>query len=259
MSTAVGNAMRSSEHVAMAALEQPALRVQRAVSPEALLSCRHFVYRSYLAKGYLQQDVVKAKAAGTYHADQTHASPAARARGQVYFVESAPGELAATGTLIRDTPLHGSRFVRNGGLPLDKSLPRELFALRTRLGPGAVLAELGGLASSTSSVGGSQMQVLRAMRRGEAHTQPLTALFDELQRQAEAQGVTDLVVGVHPTHANFYERLGFTTQPLLSHRPGAEGLQNAEVVLLHGKTRELSTDLSAPVPRRTDDFFERAS
>jgi len=255
MSTAVVTTARSSEQLSLAQVT-PALPVLRALSPEALLRCRQLVYRSYLAKGYLELEPTTARTAGTYHHDQTHASPAARARGQVYFVES-EGAVAATGTLIRDTPMHGSRFARNGGLPLDTPLAREMFALRTRLGPNAVLAELGGLASSTASSGGSQMHVLRAMRRGESHTQPLTALFDAMRRQAELQGVSDLLVGVHPTHTNFYERLGFVKVPLLSHRPGYEGLRNAEVVLLHGKTRGLSTDLSAR-PREVD-FFEPAA
>ncbi len=219
--------------------------VQRAVSKDDVARCRQLLFSSYVTKGYLEPDPVLAKAAGTFYQDQTHASPAARRRGQTFFVEAEDGTVAATGTLIRDTPQHVSRVAKNYGLPLDASVPEELETLRRELPPGSKLAELGGLAAGADSSGLASVRVLKALRGGAPESHPVTALFEAAKRHARAQGVTDLVMGVHPTHAKFYERIGFREcKPLLGGaRADYTGLQNAEVVLLHAKVDEISLSL----------------
>lgn len=223
----------------------PAVVVQRANSAEDLLRCRQLLFSQYAAKGYLETDPARAKPAGTFHGDQSHASPAARSRGQTFFVEAADGSVVATGALIRDTAAHVSRFAENFGLPLDKSVPDELAALRNELGPTAKIAELGGVAAVGETSGLASVKVLKALRRGGPESHPVTALFNALHLHAKAQGVTDLVMGVHPTHAGFYQRLGFRERSPVSGGPRADylGLQNAEVVLLHGKIDEVSLTL----------------
>lgn len=223
----------------------PAL-VQRANSTEDLLRSRQLLYTQYAAKGYLETDPVRAKPAGTFHGDQSHSSPAARRRGQTFFVEGEDGSVVATGVLIRDSAAHVSRFAENFGLPLDKSVPGELAALRNELGPSAQIAEFGGVAAVGETSGLASVKVLKALRRGGPESHPVTALFNALHAHAKAQGVTDVVMGVSGLHAGFYERLGFRERAPVSGGPRADyvGLQNAQVVLLHGKIDEVSLKLA---------------
>ncbi len=234
--------------------------IRRANTTAELTACRKLVYRYYDAKGYLEADVALARLAGTFHGDQTHASPLARRRGQVFYAADGLGSVLATGTVIRDTRAHVSQAAAHFGLPLDSVVPAEMSALRQKLGPGAVLAEMGGLAAVAPSgpPGAMSTNVLRAVRTGAAHADPLTSLFATMLEHSRLQGVTDLVVGVHPTHARFYQRMGFHDRSSVGWHavPVYAGLKNAAVVFLHAKVAELGLAVRRPPrePAAADSF-----
>ncbi len=214
------------------------LEVKRALSSSELLRCRELVYEAYAQKGYLLEDTFEARRGGTFHSNRTHASPAARRTGQVFFVESAPQVVAATGTLIRQGPGDLST------LPLWKPVKAELIKLSQSLGPDAVLAEMGGLASTGQGSG-----TLRALRTGVWDGDALTTLFAGMHANAQAQGITDLVIGVHPSHTGFYRRLGFTAvgATVQEGLPDYAGLQHAALALLHAPLEDMLCAQATPI------------
>ncbi len=218
------------------------VEVNRAQTAAEIEACRTLVFTSYEGKGYLMPEGPAARENGTYHRDQTHASPAARRRGQTFFVQDEGGTIITTGTLVRDTAAHVSKKAAAFGLPLDKASPAQMAIIRQRFGSKAVLGEVGALASSAQATSGFALEMLRALRRGELRSHPVTALFLAIAKHVDAQGITNVVVGVNPTHALFYAKMGFTQ---LEGSAGYEGLQNAAVVVLHTKTGDFLARLRA--------------
>ena len=209
----------------------------RAVSEFQKFCCRKLVFEFYRRKGYLLPDAEAARKAGTYFDDETHTSLIGRRRGQVFHAKLTDGELVATSMFVKDTGQHVSKAAKNYGLPLDKTMPAELARLRAAAGPRAVFGEIGSVASTGVNENAHSVAVLRAIRRRDWSLSPLTAIFSQMYQHARQQGITDAVIGVHPTHKLFYEKLGFAE--VASQRPQYVGLQGADVVLLHAKLEGL--------------------
>lgn len=124
---------------------------------------------------------------------------------------------------------------RSGGLPLDAVYPAELDRLREE---GRTLVEVGLLADRRGDLSRSLDATLDLMKYGFFH--------------GLHQGGTDLVIGVHPHHARFYQRI-FAFEPF-----GAEStcpsVNHAPVVGL--RLDLASTLMLEPLPKGLRYFVE---
>lgn len=156
------------------------------------------------------------------HTNQQAASPAA-----AVFVGELNGQTDTTLTAIHDS---------DAGLPLDAVYPAELGALRNR---GRQLSEIGLFADRRESIGRSLNALLDLIRLAFYYTHRSDA--------------TSIVIGVHPHHAGFYQRMfGFD---IASDVRSYEAANGKPVVLMH--LPMLERLMAAPVPRGISYFLQR--
>jgi hypothetical protein len=156
------------------------------------------------------------------HTNQHAASPSA-----AVFVGELNGQTDTTLTAIHDS---------EAGLPLDAVYPTELATLRNS---GRQLSEIGLFADRRESIGRSLNALLDLIRLAFYYTHRSDA--------------TSIVIGVHPHHAGFYQRLlGFEIYGDVRSYAAANG---KPVVLLHLPMRERL--MTAPLPRGISYFLQR--
>ena len=207
------------QHAPEAAVTTPSAPVSRSRScgirvastlPEVVDAWR-MVYQRYLASGLIAA-----------HPYQLHTAAEAVGPGTTTIREHRGQELSRTISSYLDS---------RRGLPLDAVYPTALQRARTR---GERLGEIGLLAEcpAADDTAATRTQDLFAFMR-----YPVYALYH--------QGASQVVIGVHPRHARFYERLlGFEVAgPVVSY----PRLLDRDVVLLRFDTARL--DDTDPAPR----------
>ncbi len=155
----------------------------------------NLVYRVYLASGFINES-----------ARRLHAAPQMFSERARVFLKHVRGLPRATVSAVLDGPR---------GLPMDDCYGRELDALRAR---GRRMFEVAHFADA------GQLPGQEPDRAGVASSlETLTGLAFQFGRAA---GCDDLIIGVHPRHARFYERAwGFeqegepSTCSAVRHRP----------------------------------------
>jgi hypothetical protein len=160
-----------------------------------VLAAWNLVYRVYLASGYIGEN-----------GSRLHAAPQMFSERARVFLKHVRGLPRATVSAVLDGP---------HGLPMDECYGPELDALRAR---GRRMMEVAHFADA------GQLPGWEADRAAAASSlETLTGLAFQFGRAA---GVDDLVIGVHPRHARFYERAwGFeqegepSTCSAVRHRP----------------------------------------
>jgi hypothetical protein len=156
------------------------------------------------------------------HTNQHAASPAA-----AVFVGELNGQTDTTLTAIHDS---------EAGLPLDAVYPTELAALRSI---GRQLSEIGLFADRRESIGRSLSALLDLIRLAFYYTHRSDA--------------TSIVIGVHPHHVGFYQRVfGFEIAGDVRSYEAANG---KPVVLMH--LPMLERLMATPVPRGISYFLQR--
>jgi hypothetical protein len=182
---------------------------------EQVVSAWHLVYVAYRRLGLVDPNEYE------IHTSRQAASP----QGAV-IVGEIRGQTAATLTIVRDGNL---------GLPLDGVYPAELGGLRAR---GRSLNEVGLFADRREDMRRSLSALLGLMR--------FVFYYASLDRLAS------LVIGVHPHHVSFYERmLGFET---FGETKTYASVNDRLVTLLK---IDVAERLSAPPVPRALSFFLR--
>jgi hypothetical protein len=164
-----------------------------AVTLEEVIKAWQLVYRAYLRSELILPN-----------RQEIHTNPGAVQEGTVVVVGTLEEEICATISAYLD---------RSDGLPLDAIYAAELGALRAR---GHRLVEVGLLADRRAKLSRSFEATLRLMK---------FAYFWGL-----LNGMTDIVIGVHPHHSGFYQRVfGFD---LVGEESCCPWVNNAPVVPL---------------------------
>ena len=191
------------------------LQISVATTREEVAAAWNLVYRSYRQAELIDDNPY-----------QIHTVPHALRPGTSVILGRIDGEIVSTLTIMHDG---------REGLPLDRVYQPRLDQLRKE---GRRLMEVGLFADR-------RLSISRA-----------TAAFMEMMRfvfYSSCYSLADIMIGVHPSHAPFYERnFGFVidgpvdVHPLVNCRP---------VVLLRGDTQ---AQLSAnPVPQQLVDYVNR--
>lgn len=183
---------------------------------EEVATAWQLVYRSYRDADLIKDNPF-----------QIHTVPHALRTSTTVVLGRLDKELVSTLTMMHDS--------KKGGLPLDCVYKTRLDELRSE---GRKLMEVG----------------LFADRR--LHIGRATAAFMEMMRFVfynSCYHLADIVIGVHPSHASFYQRnFGFAidghvdVHPTVNHRP---------VVLLRGDTQAQLT--ANPVPMQLKEYLNR--
>lgn len=191
------------------------LQISIATTREEVASAWNLVYRSYRQAQLIDDNPY-----------QIHTVPHALRPGTSVILGRIDGELVSTLTIMHDG---------REGLPLDRVYKPRLNQLREE---GRRLMEVGLFADRRLSISQATTSFMEMMR----------FVF-----YSSCYSLADIMIGVHPSHAPFYERnFGFVVDgpvdvhPLVNCRP---------VVLLRGDTQaQLRAD---PVPRQLVDYVNR--
>ena len=158
---------------------------------------------------------------------QIHTVPHALRASTTVVLGRVENEIVSTLTMMHDS--------KNGGLPLDCVYKARLDELRSQ---GRRLMEVGLFADRRLTIG-------RA-----------TAAFMEMMRFVfynSCYHLADIIIGVHPSHAAFYQRnFGFAIDGHVDVHPT---VNLNPVVLLRGDTQAQLT--ANPVPMRLKDYLDR--
>jgi N-acyl amino acid synthase FeeM len=178
-----------------------------ATSLDEVIAAWKLVYRAYLRAGLIPPN-----------AQEIHTNPGVIQQGTAVVVGMLGGEVCATISAYLDSP---------DGLPLDAVYATELAELRAK---GHRLVEVGLLADRRAKLSRSLEATLRLMK---------SAYFWGL-----LNGMTDIIVGVHPHHSGFYQRIfGFQVVGEESTCPWVNG---APVVPLRLKLEMVERSNTAP-------------
>lgn len=189
VNTAGSGTSESPRAARMAERQGGGLDFRLAASLDEVIAAWKLVYNAYLRSGLI-----------TANAQEIHTNPGAVQEGTAVVVGALRGEVCATISAYLD---------RSDGLPLDAIYSTQLGELRSK---GHRLVEVGLLADRRARISRSFEATLRLMK---------FAYFWGLHN-----GMTDIVIGVHPHHSVFYQRVfGFellgeeSTCPWVNHAP----------------------------------------